>query len=106
MKGETVKNITWQTSLMGTKIIESRFCVERKVKHRAVAVVVDVRRPNKVKPIFKRKIFVTEKPIAYMLKNENTLIAHPDFLRAIEKKLGKQMQANIDEQIRNAFYGY
>ena len=97
--------MNWTTSLMGIKIIESRFCVEQKVKHRAVAVVVDVRRPNKVKPIFKRKIFVTEKPIAYMLKNENTLVAHPDFLRAVEKKMGKQMQADIDKQIRNIFTG-
>ena len=99
-----MKNIQWSTSLMGVKIIESRFCVERKVKHRAVAVVVDERRPNKVKPILKNKTIVIEKPTAYMLKNENTLIAHPDFLRAIEKKMGRQMQADIDEQIRNIFY--
>ena len=98
-----MKNVHWSTSLMGIKIIESRFCVERKVKHRAVAVVVDVRRPNKVKPIFKKKTFVTEKPTAYFLKNENTLIAHPDFLRVVEKKMGRQMQASIDEQLRNIF---
>ena len=104
-RGEVVdvKNIPWSTSWTGIKIIESRFCVERKVKRRAVAVVVDVRRPNKVKPIFKNKTFVTEKPTAYLLKNENALIVHPDLLRAIEKKMGKQMQADIDKQIRNLF---
>ena len=89
---------------MGLKIIESRFCVERKVKRRAVAVVVDMRRPNKVKPIFKMRTFVTEKPAMYLLKNENALIVHPDLLRAIEKKMGKQMQADIEKQIKNAFY--
>lgn len=99
-----MESLHWSSSLMGVRVIESRLCVERKVKHRAVAVVVDIRRPNKLKPIFKRKTFVTEKPTAYLLKNENTLVAHPDFLRAVQKKMGEQMQANIDKQIRALWF--
>lgn len=87
-------------------MIESRFCVEQKVKHRAVAVVVDKRRPNSKKPIYKMKTFITTKPTAYFLKDKNTLIAHPDFIRAVQKKMGEQMQADIDKQIRNLFLGH
>jgi hypothetical protein len=97
--------MNWTTHFRGMKIIESRFAVERKVKRRAVAIVVDVNRPNKVKPIYKMKTFVTEKPIAYLLKDQNTLIAHPDFLRAVQKKMGEQMQKSIDEQLRDIFTG-
>lgn len=97
--------MNWTTSFRGLKVIESRFCVEQKIKRRAVAVVVDQRRPNKTKPIYKMKTFITTKPTAYLLKDQNTLVAHPDFLRAVQKKMGEQMQKSIDEQIRNLFYG-
>lgn len=97
--------MNWTTHFRGMKVIESRLCVERKVTRRAVAIVVDVNRPNKVKPIYKMKRFVTEKPTAYLLKDQNTLVAHPDFLRAVQKKMGDQMQKSIDEQIRELFTG-
>lgn len=98
-----MKNINWSTSFIGIKVIESRLCVEQKVRHRAVAVIVDKKRPNSKKPIYKMKTFITTKPTAYMLKDQNTLVAHPDFLRAVQKKLGEQMKSDIDKQIRDVF---
>ena len=95
-----MQNITWKTTWAGIKIIESRMCVEQKTKRRAVAIVVDKNRPNKVKPIYKMKTFTTTKPTAYLL-NRNTLVAHPDFLRAVQEKMGKQMQADIEKQIKD-----
>ena len=89
----------WITHYVRTKEIISSLAVERKVTYRAVAVVVDVRRPNKVKPIYKRKRFETVKPIAYMVKGIG-LIVHPD----IYKKLQEQMSNSILEQERKIFF--
>lgn len=99
------KVIGWRTSFMGLKVIESRMCVERKTARRAVAVVVDRRRPNKQKPIYKLKTFVTEKPVAYLLKDKNTLFAHPDFLRRVQKKMAEQMTAAVDDLARSLMVG-
>jgi len=77
-----------------TRIIVSKEAVERKVKYRDVAVVVDVRRPNKVKPIYKRKMFVTLKPIAYMVAGVG-IVMHPDLYR----KLQETMKGNTEKQI-------
>ena len=91
--------VQWTQHYAGTKIIVSHLAVERKVKYRAVAVVVDVRRPNKVKPIYKVKRFETVKPIAYMVKGVD-LIVHPD----IYKKLQEQMSKSILDQKRKLFF--
>lgn len=91
--------VQWTQHYAGTKIIVSDLAVERKVKYRAVAIVVDQRRPNKVKPIYKRKRFETVKPIAYMVKGVG-LIVHPD----IYKKLQEQMSKSIMEQERKMFF--
>jgi len=91
--------VQWTQHYAGTKIIVSNLAVERKVKYRAVAVVVDVRRPNKVKPIYKVKRFETVKPIAYMVKGVG-LIVHP----YIYKKLQEQMSKSILEQERKLFF--
>ena len=90
--------VPWTQHYVGTKIIVSNLAVERKVKYRAVAVVVDKRRPNKVKPIFKLKRFETVKPIAYMVKGVG-LIVHPDIYR----KLQEQMSKSIRDQERKMF---
>ncbi len=100
-----MKTINWTTSFSGVRIIESQHCVERKVKHRAVAWAVDKNRPNSKKPLYRMKTFVTTKPTAYMLKDSNTLVAHPDFMRAVEKKMGEQMKNSIENQIRDLFSG-
>ena len=96
---ETMLPVQWTQHYAGTKVIVSDLAVERKVKYRAVAVVVDVRRPNKVKPIYKLKRFETVKPIAYMVKGVG-LIVHP----AIYKKLQEQMSNSIKEQERKMFF--
>lgn len=90
--------VQWTTHYTGTKVIVSHLAVERKVKWRAVAVVVDQRRPNKVKPIYKLKRFETVKPIAYMVKGVG-LIVHPD----IYKKLQEHMSKSILDQERKLF---
>lgn len=103
--GNKMNNIPWSSSWMPSiKVIESPLAVERKVKYRAVAVVIDQRRPNMKKPIYKRKRFETIKPIAYLL-NGNTLIIHPDLMRALEKKMGASLRKSIDDQIRDLFLG-
>lgn len=93
-----MNNLNWTTTYRGLKVITSVHCYDRKVKYRAVAVVVDQRRPNKVKPIFKRKRFETKTPTAYMMGD--TLVCHPDYLAAIQKKMGEQMQKSIEDEIR------
>jgi hypothetical protein len=96
--GATMLPVQWTQHYAGMKVIVSDLAVERKVKHRAVAVV-DVRRPNKVKPIYKLKRFETVKPIAYMVKGVG-LIVHP----TIYKKLQEQMSNSIKEQERKMFF--
>jgi hypothetical protein len=98
-EGETMIPVQWTQQYVGTKIIVSNLAVEEKVKYRAVAVVVDQRRPNKVKPIYKRKRFVTRKPIAYKVEGVG-LIVHSD----IYKKLQEQMSQSIMEQERKMFF--
>src|SRR5690349_3890574 len=98
-----MNTVNWSTSWMPSiKVIESVHAVERKVKHRAVAVVIDKHRPNSKKPIYKLKTFVTIKPVMYMIGG-HTLVIHPDLMRALEKKMGEQMKNSIDNQIRGLF---
>jgi len=82
--------IQWTQHYAGVKIIVSEHAVERKVKYRDVAVVIDARRPNRVKPIYKRKRFETTKPIAYMVKGVG-LIIHPDLYKKLQVKIGESV---------------
>lgn len=82
----------------GIKVFTDPNCYTEKRVWRAVAVVVDVRRPNKVKPIYKKKLFITRTPRAYMVKGMG-LIAHPDIIRRIQE----QMAQDIDKQMRSYF---
>ena len=95
----TMLPVQWSQHYAGVKIIVSDLAVERKVQYRAVAVVVDKRRPNKVKPIYKRKRFETVKPLIYMVKGVG-LIVHPDIYRKIQE----QMTKSIMEQERKMFF--
>ena len=92
--------MNWQTisAIGGTRIIVDKYCYTTKVKYRAVAVVVDVRRPNRVKPIYKLKRFETKTPRAYLVKGLG-LVVHPDIYEAIQKKL----RDSAIEQERNLF---
>lgn len=93
--------MNWQTSLYplgGVKIIVDKFCYTEKRTWRAVAVVIDVRRPNKVKPIYKNKLFIERKPRAYMVKGLG-IVMHPDIYAAIQRK----MSDSIIQQERKAF---
>jgi hypothetical protein len=89
--------MNWKQELMGVKIFVDKNCFTEKVKYRAVAVAVDVNRPNKVKPLFKRKRFVTRTPRAYMVKGVG-LIVHPE----IYQKIQRQMSDSILKQEREA----
>ena len=48
--------------------------------------MVDVRRPNKVKPLYKVKRFVKRRPRAYIVKGIG-LVVHPEIYSAIQKKM-------------------
>jgi hypothetical protein len=96
-----MEKMNWSTSLHplgGIKIIVDKNCYTEKVTHRAIAVAVDVHRPNKVKPIYKVKRFVKRTPRAYMVKDLG-LIVHPEIYSAIQKK----MSDSVLEQERKAF---
>jgi hypothetical protein len=84
--------------LTGTKVIVDKNCYTEKRVWRAVAVVVDVRRPNRVKPIYKKKLFVTRKPRAYMVKGLG-FVMHPDIYAAVQRKLSD----SIIQQERKSF---
>lgn len=93
--------MNWQTytsPLGGMRIIVDKNCFTTKVTYRAVAVVVDVRRPNKVKPIYKLKRFEKKTPIAYLVKGLG-LVVHPSIYAEIQKKL----RDSVIEQERNLF---
>lgn len=92
--------MNWQTStlLSGMKIIVDKFCYSEKRKWRAVAVVIDLRRPNKVKPIYKRKLFIERKPRAYMVQGVG-IVMHPEIYAAVQKK----MSDSIIQQERAMF---
>jgi hypothetical protein len=92
--------MNWSTSLYplgGIRIVVDKNCYTEKRTHRAVAIYVDLRRPNKVKPIYKMKWFVKRRPAAYMVKGIG-LIVHPEIYDAIQKK----MSNSIVEQERKA----
>ena len=65
--------VQWTQHYVGTKIIVSEFAYTEKRKWRAVAIVTDLRRPNRVKPIYKKKLFIERKPVAYMVKGVGAL---------------------------------
>lgn len=87
--------IGWTQTYALEKIIVDPNAYTEKVKYRAVAVVVDVRRPNKVKPIYKTKRFVIRKPRAYRVKGVG-LIVHPEIYDWIVRR----MRSSITEQER------
>ena len=90
-------SITWKQECAGVKVIVDKFAYTEVRKWRAVAVVVDSRRPNRVKPIYKKKLFVTRIPRAYLVKGVG-LIVHPDIYRRMQE----QMTSSILEQERKA----
>lgn len=97
--------LNWQTSNQifgGTKIIVDKFCYSEKRIWRAVAVVIDVRRPNRVKPIYKRKLFIERKPLAYLVKGLG-LVVHPDIYAAIQRKLGESVVQQERRAIMSSF---
>jgi hypothetical protein len=95
-------NITWKQEYAGVKVIVDKNCFTRTVKYRAVAVVVDVNRPNKVKPIFKRKRFETRTPAAYMVKGVGLLI-HPDIYRKVQEKVRDGIRQQEREIVSSIF---
>ena len=92
--------MNWQTisAIGGTRIIVDHYCYTTKVKYRAVAVVVDVRRPNRVKPIYKLKRFETKTPRAHLVEGLG-LVVHPEIYAALQKKL----RDSVIEQERSVF---
>jgi len=91
--------MNWQISTKafgGLRIVVDNNCFTRKITYRAVAVVVDVRRPNRVKPIYKQKRF--EKIIPRVYKIHDMIVMHPTIYDAILK----QMSRSIIEQERKA----
>jgi len=96
--------MNWQTSMMplgGMKIFVDNNCVTEKVTYRAVAVVVDARRPNKVKPIYKLKRFVKRTPRMYMVKGVG-IIVHPEIYNALTKKLSDSVIDNTNKLIMSS----
>lgn len=98
----TIPSVQWKSHYVGTKVHVDRNAVERKVTYRAVAVATDQRRPNKVKPLYKRKRFVTEKPLAYMVKGMG-LIIHPDLYAKVQAEMAKDIKKRSDEMIASLF---
>ncbi len=90
-----MNSLEWKSTFVVEKVIVSPHAYTEKVKHRAVAVVVDKRRPNQVKPIYKMKRFVTRTPCAYRVKGVGWIV-HP----AIHDAIMKQLHNSITEQER------
>ncbi len=90
-----MNSLEWKATFVVEKVIVSPYACTEKVKHRAVAVVVDKRRPNQVKPIYKMKRFVTGTPCAYRVKGVGWIV-HP----AIHDAIMKQLHNSITEQER------
>jgi hypothetical protein len=86
----------------GMPIIIDKFAYSEKVTYRAVAVVVDVNRPNRVKPIYKRVRFVKRTPRAYLVKGMG-YVMHPDIYRALQKRIGESMRKSVDGMTRSMF---
>jgi len=85
--------MNWQTSMMplaAMNIFVDKNCVTEKVTYRAVAIVVDVRRPNNVKPIYKVKRFVKRTPRAYKVEGMG-IVMHPDIYNALIRKIGESV---------------
>lgn len=96
---------SWQMSYQsfgGTKIIVDKFCYTEKRTWRAVAVVIDVRRPNKVKPIYKKKLFIERKPRAYMVQGLG-LVMHPEIYAAVQRKISESVIQQERRAIMSAF---
>jgi len=89
----------WTQEYAGTKVIVSPNAYTEKRTWRAVAVVVDIHRPNKVKPIYKKKLFIERKPRAYLVKGIG-LIIHPDMYN----KLQEHIMDSIRKQEREVFF--
>lgn len=97
-----MNNIGFTQSWTGTKVIVDKNCYTEKRVWRAVAIVVDVRRPNKVKPLYKKKLFVTRKPAANMVKGVG-LIVHPDIYSRIQDKMRGEIIKQNERMIASAF---
>jgi hypothetical protein len=80
----------------GTPVIVDKYAYSEKRTWRAVAVVVDKNRPNKVKPIFKRQLFIKRTPRAYLVKGVG-LVVHPDIYQAMKEKMVKSMTKSIND---------
>lgn len=89
-------------SFGGTKIIVDKFAYTEKRVWRAVAIVTDKNRPNKVKPIYKRKLFIERKPCAYMVKGVG-LIVHPEIYAAIQNRMRKSAEEQQRKMITSIF---
>lgn len=96
--------MNWHTSILpiGEKVFIDKNCFTEKVTYRAVAVVVDIRRPNRVKPIYKVKRFVKRKPAAYFIKGIG-FVVHPDIYTAMQRLLADSVEENQRKMIYSAF---
>lgn len=95
--------IQWTQHYVGTKIIVSQYAYTEKRTWRAVAVVVDQRRPNRVKPIYKRKLFIERKPTAYEVKGVG-LIIHPDLYNRLREYMAQSIMKQ-ERQMWLSFFG-
>ncbi len=86
----------------GMKVFVDKNCYTEIVKRRAVAVVVDARRPNRVKPIYKMKTFRTRIPRAYMVKGVG-VIMHPEIYNRLQAQITDSFMKQEREAIASAF---
>lgn len=94
--------ISWTQHFAGTPIIVDKFAYTEKRTWRAVAVVVDKRRPNSKKPIYKKKLFITRTPRAYLVKGVG-LIVHPDIYNGLREKMAQSVNKSLDDMTRAMF---
>jgi hypothetical protein len=87
----------------GMPIIIDKFAYTEKVTYRAVAVVVDKNRPNRVKPMYKQVRFVKRTPRAYLVKGRG-YVMHPDIYRALQKRIANTMRKSVDA-MTSSFFG-
>jgi hypothetical protein len=95
-------NIGFTQHFAGTPVIVDKFAYTEKRVWRAVAVVVDQRRPNKTKPIYKRKLFVTRIPRAYLVKGMG-YVMHPDIYNRLQEKIREQATKSVNDMTRSVF---
>lgn len=86
----------------GMKIIVDKFCYTEKRKYRAVAIAVDIRRPNRVKPMYKRKLFIERKPSMYMVKGLG-IVMHPEIYAMVQRKMDEMVIEQERKMIFAAF---